>query len=89
MCKGPYVILQGGSPIEKTSNVSFDFYYLDIRFSLKRDIKRLIFSKEKREQPFYTNQRKRFFSLLLREKCYRVSCFGSDKGAHSSSADKT
>ena len=48
MCKGPYVILQGGSPIEKASNVSFDFHYLEPRVFSKRRYKRLIFSKEKR-----------------------------------------
>ena len=37
MCKGPYVILQGGSPIEKASNVSFDFHYLESRvFTIER-----------------------------------------------------
>ena len=48
-----------------------------------------IFSKEKEEKPLYTNQRKIFFSLLLREKFSRASCFGSDKGAHTSSEDRT
>ena len=89
MCKGPYVILQDGSPIEKTSNVSFVFYYLEPRVFTKGRYKRLIFSKEKIEQPLYTDQRKRFFSLLLREKFPRASCFGSDKGVHRSSADQT
>ena len=88
MCKGPYVILQGGSPIEKASNVSFDFDYLEPRVFTKGRYKKLIFSKEK-VQPLYTIQRKRFFSLLLRENFSRASCFGSDKGAHTSSADRT
>ena len=88
MCKGPYVILQGGSPIEKANNVSFILIIWSLGFSLKGDIKGLFFSKE-REKPFYTDQRIRFFSLLLREKFSRASCFGSDKGAHTSSADRT
>ena len=29
LCKGPYVILKGGSPIEKANNVSFIFDYLE------------------------------------------------------------
>ena len=90
MCKEPYVILQGGSPIKKASNVSFDFWFLEPRvFTKGRYKKKLIFSKEKREQSLYTDQRKWFFSLLLREKFSRASCFGSDKGAHMSSAYQT
>ena len=89
MCKGPYVILQGGPPIEKASNVSFIFWlFWSLGFSLKGDIKGL-FSLKKRVKPLYTDQRIRFFSLLLREKFSRASYFGSDKGAHTSSADRT
>ena len=43
------------------------------------------YNKKKR----YTDQRKKNFSLLLREKFSHASCFGSDKSAHTSSADQT
>ena len=97
MCKGPYVILKGGSPIEKANNVSFICDYLEPRVFTKGWYKKLIFSKEKRAVTLYRSEKKIFlsiverkiFSLLLREKFSRVSCFGSDKGAHTSSADLT
>ena len=89
MCKGPYVILQGGSPIEKASNLSFDFNFLEPRVFTKGRYKRLIFSKEKDSSHFIQIREKDFFSLLLREKFSRASYFGSDKGAHTSSTDQT
>ena len=64
-------------------------HYLEPRVFTKGRYIRLIFSKEKRRKPLYTDQRIRFFSLLLREKFSLASCFGSDKGAHTSSADRT
>ena len=89
MYKGPYVILQGGSPIEKANKREFCFLIIwSLGFSLKGDIKGL-FSLKKKEKPLYTDQRIRFLSPLLREKFSRASCFGSDKGAHTSSADRT
>ena len=60
VCKGSYIILQGGPPIEKASKVTFDFYYLEPRFSLKEDIKRLIFSKEKIGAALYSSEKKNF-----------------------------
>ena len=64
--------------------------YLEPRIFTKWKYKRLIFSKEKDiQQPLYTDQRKIFFSLLLREKFSPASCFGSDKGVHTLSADRT
>ena len=90
MCKGPYVILHGGSLIKKKSNVSFKRgHYLEPRVFTKGRYIRLIFSKRKKEKPLYTDQRKRFFSPLLGENFSHASCFGSDKGAHTSSADRT
>ena len=50
-------------------------------------VKGLIFSKKKEKQSLYTDQKKRFFSLILKEKCSRASCFSGDKGVHASSAD--
>ena len=64
-------------------------HYLEPRVFTKGRYIRLIFSKEKKVKPLYTNWRIRFFSLLLREKFSRASCFGSDYGAHTSSADRT
>ena len=64
MCKGPYVILQGGPPIEKASNVSFDFDDLEPSVFTKGRYKRLIFSKEKRGKPL----------LQIREKDFSLYC---------------
>ena len=43
VCKGPYVILQDGSSIEKTSNLSFVFYYLESRVFTKGRYKKVYF----------------------------------------------
>ena len=89
MCKGLYVILQDGPPIEKASSMTFIFYYLEPMIFIKRRYKDLFSLKKERGHPLYTDQRKRFFSLLLREKFSRTSCFSGDKGTHTSSADQT
>ena len=44
VCKGLYVLLQDVPPIEKTSKVTFDFYYLEPKvFTKGRYIKRTYF----------------------------------------------
>ena len=69
--------------------VSFDFHYLEPRVFTKGRYKKAYFIWRKKEQALYTNQRKRLFSLLLRENFSRASWFGSDKSTHTSSADQT
>ena len=67
MCKGPYVILHGRSPIEKVSNVSFYFHYLEPRVFTNGRYKRLIFSKEKSEATLYRSENKIFLSIVERK----------------------
>ena len=47
VCKGLYVILQDGPPIEKASNVAFDFHYLEPRVFTKGRYKKSLFSLKK------------------------------------------
>ena len=62
---------------------------MEPRVSTRYKYKKGLFSpKRKRATTLYTSEKK-FFSLLLREKFSRASCFGSDKGTHTSSADQT
>ena len=65
VCKGLYVILQDGPPIEKASNVAFDFHYLEPKVFTKGRYKRAYFLPKEGEQPLYTDQKKRFFSLIF------------------------
>ena len=43
VCKGLHVILQDGPPIEKASNVAFDFHYLEFRVFTKEIYKKAYF----------------------------------------------
>ena len=43
VCKGLYVILQDGPPIEIVSNVAFDFHYLESRIFTKERYKKTYF----------------------------------------------
>ena len=58
MCKGLYVILQGGSPIEKVSNVSFDFHYL----------KPMVFTNERYKKVYYLEKKQGVATLYRLEK---------------------
>ena len=65
MCKGPYVILQGGSPIEKVNKREFYLgHYLEPRVFTKGRYIMLIFSKEKRSSHF----------IQIREKDFSLYC---------------
>ena len=43
VCKGLYVILQDGPPIEKASNMPFDIHYLESRIFTKKIYKKAYF----------------------------------------------
>ena len=68
MCKGPYVILQGGSLIEKANNVGFVFWIIwSLGFSLKGDIKGLFSLKKNRAATLYRSEKKIFLSIVERK----------------------
>ena len=67
MCKGLYVILQDGPPMEKASNVTFIFYYLGPRVFTKRRYKGLFSLKKQSAATLYISEKKIFLSIVERK----------------------
>ena len=88
VCKGPYVILQGGPPIEKASNLIFYFYYLEPRVFTKGRYKKTYFLKRKKWAAIHRLEKKNFSLSNWEENFLLLVAFSSDKGVHKSSADQ-